>query len=126
MKITERVREIVELNLTNHYIPLAVLNGSPKIYPEYYGRFSDENVLVFPATGATGIGRDLAEAERAQAMVADRAGGFEAYLLEGSARYVSGDEDYDLISMMQNESPGFPIHGAVVFKINNVRLMPPP
>lgn len=126
MKITERVREIVELNLTEYYIPLAVSGGSPKIYPEYYGRFIEENVLAFPSTGATGIGKDLAEEGRAQVMVADRAGGFEAYLLEGSAHYVSGNEDYDLISMMQNESPGFPISGAVVFKIDNVHLVPPP
>ena len=79
-----------------------------------------------PVTGATGIDEALKETGRAVALVADRAGGYEAYVLEGTARYVTDEMDYQLVAAMRNIVPGFPIHGAVVFQVGSVHLAPPP
>ncbi|MHB0912718.1 MAG: hypothetical protein ACYC2Y_04645 [Armatimonadota bacterium] len=119
MRMTARVSEIVGLNTTNHYIPLVLAGG--KILPMYYARMIGESTLAFPVTGSASI-----DDGPATALVADREGGYEAYLLEGIACYVTSDEDYDLVSEMQNLVPGFPIHGGVVFEVRNVHLVPPP
>lgn len=126
MHMTERVKEIIELNKLNFYIPLAIQGDHSRMFPMYSVRIMEENTLAFPATDATGIDQALKESTPAQAMVVDRAGGYEAYLLEGNARYVSDEMDYTLVSEMRNEMDGFPIHGAVVFEVKNVYLVPPP
>lgn len=124
MRMSERVKQIIELNLVNYYIPLVVGNGH--VFPMYYGRIMEENLIAFPVTNATGIADVLKETSPAYAMVADREGGYEAYLLRGKARYVTQELDYDLISIMQNVVPGFPIHGAVIMEVEGEHLTPPP
>ena len=126
MRMTERVKEIIELNLANHYIPLVVQADKPRTFPMYFARIIGEDVIAFPTTGATGIARVLEIARPASVLVADRDGGYEAYLIEGSARYVTDEFDYQLVAEMRNEAPGFPIHGAVVFRVESVHLVPPP
>ncbi|HUV04055.1 MAG TPA: hypothetical protein VMX94_02990 [Armatimonadota bacterium] len=124
--MTERVKEIIEMNLAGHYIPLIVQADRPRAFPMYFARIIGEDVIAFPATGATGIAKVLETARPAWALVADRAGGYEAYLLEGNARYATDELDYQLVAEMRNEAPGFPIHGAVVFRVETVYLTPPP
>jgi len=126
MRMTERVKDIIEMNLAGHYIPLVVQADKPRAFPMYFARIIGEDVIAFPATGATGIARVLEIARPAWALVADRAGGYEAYLIEGKARYATDKLDYQLVAEMRNEAPGFPIHGAVVFRVETVHLMPPP
>jgi len=126
MRMTERVKEIMELNIVGQYIPLVVQADSAHLFPMYFGRIIGENTLVFPVTGATGIGEVLKQPKPTSAMVVDRPAGYEAYLLEGEARYVTSDEDYDLVSAMRNEAPAFPIDGAVTFEVRVVHLLPPP
>lgn len=126
MRMTGRVKNIIKLNLTNGYIPLIIQADHTPIFPMYYARIMAENLIVFPVTTATDIDEVLRETTPALAAVADRAGGYEAYSLEGKARYVNDEMDYELVSEMRNEAPGFPIHGAVVFEVENVHLVPPP
>jgi hypothetical protein len=126
MRMIERVKEIIEANLLHYYIPLVVDAENPKVFPMYYGRIRGEKQVVFPATNATGIGSALKEQKPAYIIVADRAAGFEAYLLEGKAWYVSNEDDYDLVAEMRNECPSLPIHGAVILEVENVHLVPPP
>jgi len=126
MRMTDRVRDIIEMNLVDHYIPLLVKSDG-KLFPMYYARLLGENKIAFPITNATGMDSVLKEPSPATAIVADREGGFEAYALNGRASLVtdaSGDDD--LMNEVRNDVPGFPIHGAVVFSIDSVQLMPPP
>ncbi len=125
MRVTGRIKEIIDMNLANHYIPLVLKGDDTHLYPMYYGISMDENLLAFPTTGATGINEALKQDLPALAMVADREGGYEAYLLHGKARYITSESDYDLVSMMQNIVPGLPIHGAVIFEIETTNLIPP-
>ncbi|HEY3297169.1 MAG TPA: hypothetical protein VGK34_00825, partial [Armatimonadota bacterium] len=110
----------------DYCIPLVIQDGGGQVFPMYYAHFIDENTLAFPVTNATGIDSALKEAKPATALVVDRAGTFEAYLLEGTARFVSDKSDFDLVSEMRNLAQGFPIHAAVVFEVKNARLTPPP
>lgn len=126
MRMTGRVRELIAMNSMDSYIPLVVQSDPIRMFPMYYARIMAENLIAFPVTGATGIDEALKEATPVLAAVAHRAGGYEAYSLEGSARYVSAEMDYELVSEMRNAVPGFPIHGAVVFEVETVRLMAPP
>jgi hypothetical protein len=126
MRMTERVREIIGLSLMDGYIPLVVQDDHVRIFPMYYGRIMGENEIAFPVTVATGIDEALSEPKSVFAFVADRESGFEAYSLEGKARYVDDETDYDLVAEMRNEAPGFPIHGAVVFEVEMVHLTAPP
>jgi hypothetical protein len=126
MRMNDRVRQIIEMNTTNFYIPLAIQDGHNNIYPMYFGMLMGERQIVFPATDASGIDGALKESKPVAMMVADRAEGYEAYMLEGHARYVNNDESYDLVAEMQNVASGFPIHGAVVFDVESVQLVPPP
>lgn len=127
MRMTGRVREIIEMNTTNQYIPLVSMGrDGARIFPMYFARIIGEHMLVMPATAGTGIGKTLARSTPAMALVADRAGGYEAYVLEGKARYVTDKLDLELVAAMQNMVPGFPVHGAVVFDVREVHLVPPP
>jgi hypothetical protein len=126
MRMTGRVKEIIEINQTDHCIPLVVLSEPAGIFPMYFASIRGENTLVFPATNATDISQALGEGSSAMALVADREGGYEAYSLEGHARYVTQDADYMLVSALQNLAPGFPVHGAVIFDVERVHLLPPP
>lgn len=126
MHITERVKEIAEMNALNGYIPFLVQGDHNSLFPMYSVRMIGEKLLAFPATAATGIDKALRETTSASAMVVDREGGYEAYVLDGSACYVTDEIDYDLVSEMRNAMDGFPIHGAVVFEVEDVRLVPPP
>ena len=126
MRMTERVKEIIELNLTDHYFPLVVEAQEPCVIPVYYARIMEESKIGIPVTNATGIDKVLEEDRPASALVADRDGGYEAYLLQGKAHAVTDAEDYEFVASMRNEAPGFPIHGAVVFQVENVELVPPP
>ena len=126
MLMTERVREVVRLNLTSHYIPLILWLGETRVFPVYFAEIMDEDVIAIPVTGATGIDEALSERTPASAVVADRAGGYEAYVLEGIARHVSDAADYELVAAMRNAAPGFPIHGAVIFEVETAHLVPPP
>lgn len=126
MQMTGRIGEILEANMVDHYIPFVVESHPEKIFPMYYAQIMKENVIVFPVTNATGIDAIVKTHSPAVAMVADREGGFESYLLKGKAKYVTDESDYDLISEMRNMAPGFPIHGAVVFEVTSAELAPPP
>ena len=126
MRTTERVKEIVEMNVTNHYIPLVLSGEKADVFPLYFVRIIGDDMIAAPVTGATGIDEALKEARPAKMLVSDRFGGYEAYTLEGEARYVSDEADYDLVAEMRNVVPEFPIHGAVTFKVNRVQLAPPP
>lgn len=126
MRLTERVKEIIEMNVANHYIPLIVQGDRACAFPVYFARIMKENLIAIPVTGATGIDEALKEETPAMAMVVDRAGGYEAYLLQGTARHLTRDQDYRLVTAMKNEVPGFPIHSAVIFRVESVRLVPPP
>lgn len=126
MRITDRVKEIIEMNITNHYIPLVVQADGVRVFPVYFARIMGENLIAIPVTGATDIGEALAEETPALAMVVNRAGGYEAYLLQGKAHHVTREQDYELVTAMKNEVPGFPIHSAVIFKVETVHLAPPP
>lgn len=126
MRMTGRVKEIIELNLTSHYFPLVVHAEQPRVLPVYFARIMDENRIGIPVTGATGIDETLGKGKPASALVADRNAGYEAYLLQGRARLISDSEDYEFVASMRSEVPGFPIHGALVFEVENVQLIPPP
>lgn len=126
MKMNERIREIIHSGTDRNYTTLAVQGDGYKLFPVYFVRMVGENMLAIPVTNATGIEQVLKEPTHAQFIAADRGQGFEAYLLEGSARYVSNDTDFELVAEMVNEVPSFPIHGAVTFQIENVQLIPPP
>jgi len=126
MRMTGRVREIIQMNVAGHCIPLVVQGDRVRIFPVYFARIMKENLIAIPVTGATGIDDALRERASASALVADRAGGYEAYVLEGKARYATDETDYELVAAMRNEAPGFPIHGAVVFEVEAVHLSPPP
>lgn len=126
MRMTDRVVSIIEMNLVDSYIPLFI-KSEEKLYPMYYARFLAENKIAFPVTNATGIDTALKNPSPAVALVADREGGFEAYELKGRASMVTGSpEGEDLMAEMRNDAPGFPIHGAVIFWIDSVQLIPPP
>lgn len=126
MHMTDRVVNIIEMNLVGSYIPL-FLKSEEKFFPMYYARFLGENKMAFPVTNATGIEAALKNPSPAVALVADREGGFEAYELNGRASFVTdSSEGEDLMSEMRNDAPGFPIHGAVIFWIDSVQLVPPP
>ena len=75
MRFTERVKEIVELNLTDHYIPLVVQADHKLIYPMYYAQMMGENTIAFPVTAATGINKALEKASLVSMIVADLRGG---------------------------------------------------
>lgn len=126
MRMTDRVREIIETNLLNHYIPLVVRGDVIGVFPMYYGRIRGEKQILFPVTNATDIGMVLKEPTPAHVVVADRASGYEAYVLDGKACYVSNEDDFQLVASLRNECPSFPIHGAVIFTVENVHLVPPP
>ncbi len=126
MRLTERVKEIIELNIANHYVPLIVQSDRMRAFPVYFARIMKENLIAIPVTGATGIDEALREETPAMVMVVDRAGGYEAYVLEGTARHLTRDQDYRLVTAMRNEVPSFPIHSAVIFKVESVHLVPPP
>jgi hypothetical protein len=126
VRFTERVKEIIELNLVNHYIPLVVQADGKQVFPMYQARIMEEDLFAVPVTAATGIDKALETTDRAVVLVADRQSGFEAYVLEGSARYVTGDDDFQLVAEMRNVVPALPIHAAVVFEVKEVRLEPPP
>lgn len=127
MRLTERIKNIVELNLQDYYIPLVVrANDSVRMFPMYYARIIGGDTIAFPVTNATGIEKALKGWSKAYAMVSDRASGYEAYVLEGRARYESNETDYQLVAEMRNVVPGFPIHGAVVFRVEECHLAPPP
>lgn len=127
MRMTGRVKEIVEMNTTNQYIPLVSTGRHGVcIFPMYFATIMDEHILVMPATAGTDIDKALASSTPALALVADRAGGYEAYVLEGKARYVTDKLGFQLVAAMQNAVPGFPVHGAVVFDVREVHLAPPP
>ena len=126
MRMTARVREIIEMNIVAYYIPLVVHADDTLVFPMYFARIMGENRVVFPATGATGIDEALRETTPASALVVDRQGGYEAYLLEGRARHVTRETDRQLVATMQNEAPGFPIHGAIVLEVEAVHLTAPP
>jgi hypothetical protein len=126
MRMTGRVREIIQMNVGHHWIPLVVQSDRVRMFPVYFARIIGENLIAVPVTGATGIDDALRERTSASVLIADRAGGYEAYLLEGKARYVTDETDYELVAAMRNEAPGFPIHGAVVFEVESVHLTPPP
>lgn len=126
MKMTERVKEIIELNLTNHYFTLVVQAEETRMLPVYFARIIEDHTVGIPITGAAGIDEMLKEDKPASAMVADRDGGYEAYLLQGKARVITETDDYEFVASMRSEAPGFPIHGAVVFQVENVQLTPPP
>ncbi|MDI6827728.1 MAG: hypothetical protein QME62_04500 [Armatimonadota bacterium] len=127
MRLTERVKNIIELNLQDSYIPFVVqANNSVRIFPMYYARIIGEDIIAFPVTNATGIEETLKGWSKAYVVVSDRAAGYEAYVLEGRGRYESNETDYELVAEMRNVVPGFPIHGAVVFKVENCHLAPPP
>lgn len=126
MRMNERVKEIIELNLTNHFIPLIIQSDHDRVFPIYYARIMGENQVAIPVTDATGIEEGLNAEEPAVAMVADRPGGFEAYILKGKVRRVTDDDDYEFVQAMRNEVPGFPIHGAVIFEVESASPVPPP
>lgn len=126
MRLTDRVKEIIELNLADYHIAFVVGGAANRVFPMYYARLIGDDVLAFPVTGATGIDKALELSNEAALLVADRHAGYEAYVLEGRARYVTNSEDMELVQSVRNLVPGFPIHGAVVFEIENVRLAPPP
>lgn len=126
MRMTERIAEIVELDSVNQYLTLVVDDPEPSVYPVYFGRVTGEQSISIPVTTATGIDDDLKETKPAHLLVADRMAGYEAYVLNGKARFVSEEEDFDLTSEMRNMTPGFPVHGAVVFEVSDARLAPPP
>lgn len=124
--MTSRVREIIEMNLVDHCIPL-LLKSQEKLFPMYYGRFIGEAKLAFPVTEATGIDSALEHPSEATALAVDREAGFEAYVVNGRAALIhEGTEGDELVVEMKNEVVGFPIHGAVVFSIDSVQLIPPP
>lgn len=126
MRMTDRVKEIIEANLLDHCVPLIVRGDSIGVFPMYYGRIRGEKEILFPATNATDIGTMLKEPTPAHVIVADRASGFEAYVLDGKACYVSNEDDFQLVASLRNECPSLPIHGVVVFAVENVHLVPPP
>jgi len=126
MRTTERVKQIIEMNATDHYIPLVVDGDKPRVFPLYYVRVMDDDMIAAPVTGATGIDEAIRDCSPATMLVSYRFGGFEAYTLDGDVCYVTDDTDYDLVASMRNEAPGFPIHAAVKFKVNQVHLAPPP
>lgn len=126
MRMTERVEEIIVMNTEQNCIPLVLWDEKSQVYPMYYARIIGEKKLAFPVTNATGISGVLTEESPAKALVSDREDGYEAYLLEGRARYVTDESDFQLVAEMRNVAPGLPVHGAVVFEIDNVHLVPPP
>ena len=127
MRMTERVKEIIEMNTTNHCIPLISMGpGGVRVFPMYFARIINERLLAMPATAGTDIDKALAHTSPAMVLVTDRAGGYEAYVLEGNAQYVTDKADFELVAAMRNMVPGFPIHGAVVFEVKKVHLAPPP
>ncbi|MHB0997916.1 MAG: hypothetical protein ACYC27_01615 [Armatimonadota bacterium] len=125
MRMTARVRDIISMNIMNYYIPLIIRGETMHIYPMYYARMIGENTIAIPVTGSTGIGDVLKSSQAANLMAVDRAGGFEAYMIEGNARYVTDDMDYQLVAAMRNEVPAFPIHATILFEIESVHLVPP-
>lgn len=126
MKMNDRIVNVLHSGAERNNITLAVQGEEVHLFPVYFVRMVGENTISIPMTNATGIEGVVKENARAQIIAADRELGFEAYVLEGTARYVAQETDYDLVMAMQNEVPGFPIHGAVVFEIEKVRLVPPP
>lgn len=126
MRMTHRVREILSANTMDNYIPFVVFRDKAHLFPMYYARVIGEHTVVFPTTGATGIDDLLRDPAPAMAIVVDRAAGYEAYVLEGEARCVTDEMDYDLVAEMRNEAPELPVHSAVVFNVQNVHLSPPP
>lgn len=126
MHMNDRVREIIELNLAEYFMPLIVQSDHPRVFPIYFARIIGENRVAIPVTDATGIEEMLDTEVPAMAVVADRPGGFEAYVLQGRASRVTDSDDYQFVQSMRNEVPGFPIHGAVVFEVDSANPVPPP
>jgi hypothetical protein len=127
MRMTERVTEIMETNLAEHFIPLILQSDDHTlVFPVYFARMIDENQIAIPVTDATHIEESLDREMPATAVVADRPGGYEAYVLQGRAHRVTDAEDYEFVQAMRNEVPGFPIHGAVIFEVESAHPVPPP
>ncbi len=127
MRMTERISEIMETNLAEHFMPLILQSdGETQVFPVYFARMIEENRIAIPVTDATHIEEALDEEMPATAVIADRSGGYEAYILRGTAHRVTDEEDYEFVQAMQSEVPGFPIHGAVVFDVESAHPVPPP
>ena len=121
-----RVTEILELNLTNHFVALILESDRVQAYPVYFAQIVGESTIRIPVTDATGIADALKSPVPASTIVADPAGGFEAYELRGVARHISEEEDYEAVAAARSLTPGFPVHGAVIFEIDSVHPVPPP
>lgn len=127
MRMTERVAEIMETNVSEHFIPLILQSDEEtQVFPIYFARMIEENRIAIPVTDATHIEEALDEETPATAVIADRAGGYEAYILRGRAHRVTDEDDYQFVAAMQNEVPGFPVHGAVIFEVESAHPVPPP
>lgn len=126
MRLSERVKEIVEMNLARGYIPLVIQTEPAQVIPMFFARLIGENVLAFPITGTSRMDEALTSEVEAQALVVDRDAGFEAYLIRGRARHVTREQDYELVVSMKNTAPGFPVHSALRFEMESAKPVPPP